>query len=238
MPSIFQKFIRGAAETGSKLYFDQAMQEMQSDLISKRDKTLEGYKQEAAKTRFKREKELLGLKTKEKTTPNITNVRALVTSGLVPDEKSAWDLLLGKKQDLEGTLFSAMHKNQLASDVRAGEPGHVDAVNMYKFAIEKAVELKNLRRGIVTPEIIPELELETKPKLEPERGFIPSFTGAPGLIPTDAKPGSEPERGFVPSFTGAPILAPKEPQTQSEFDALPSGALYIDPDDGKTYRKP
>lgn len=28
------------------------------------------------------------------------------------------------------------------------------------------------------------------------------------------------------------------PQTQAEFDALPAGAEYIDPDDGKLYRKP
>lgn len=28
------------------------------------------------------------------------------------------------------------------------------------------------------------------------------------------------------------------PQTQADFDALPSGTIYIDPDDGKKYRKP
>lgn len=28
------------------------------------------------------------------------------------------------------------------------------------------------------------------------------------------------------------------PETQQEFDALPSGAIYIDPEDGKKYRKP
>lgn len=28
-----------------------------------------------------------------------------------------------------------------------------------------------------------------------------------------------------------------QPQTQEEFDALPAGTLFIDPDDGKTYRK-
>jgi hypothetical protein len=28
------------------------------------------------------------------------------------------------------------------------------------------------------------------------------------------------------------------PQTQADFDALESGELYIDPDDGQTYRKP
>lgn len=28
------------------------------------------------------------------------------------------------------------------------------------------------------------------------------------------------------------------PQTQADFDALPAGSLYVDPDDGQTYRKP
>ena len=31
---------------------------------------------------------------------------------------------------------------------------------------------------------------------------------------------------------------PAKPTSQAEFDALPSGSLYIDPDDGMTYRKP
>lgn len=30
----------------------------------------------------------------------------------------------------------------------------------------------------------------------------------------------------------------QSPQSQEEYDSLPSGALFIDPDDGKTYRKP
>jgi len=32
--------------------------------------------------------------------------------------------------------------------------------------------------------------------------------------------------------------APATPKTDDEYNALPSGALFIDPDDGKTYRKP
>ena len=31
---------------------------------------------------------------------------------------------------------------------------------------------------------------------------------------------------------------PPMPKTDAEFAALPSGTKYIDPDDGKTYRKP
>lgn len=42
---------------------------------------------------------------------------------------------------------------------------------------------------------------------------------------------------------GAPPAAPKppttaRPQSEAEYNALPSGAMFIDPDDGKTYRKP
>lgn len=43
-----------------------------------------------------------------------------------------------------------------------------------------------------------------------------------------------------PESTGSPA-APDEvaqPQTQQEYDALPSGAMFVDPDDGQTYRKP
>jgi hypothetical protein len=32
--------------------------------------------------------------------------------------------------------------------------------------------------------------------------------------------------------------APAQPQTEADYNALPSGSLFIDPDDGKTYRKP
>lgn len=31
---------------------------------------------------------------------------------------------------------------------------------------------------------------------------------------------------------------PAKPRTQAEYDALPKGAIFVDPDDGKTYRKP
>ncbi len=31
---------------------------------------------------------------------------------------------------------------------------------------------------------------------------------------------------------------PAKPRSQAEYDALPKGAIFVDPDDGKTYRKP
>lgn len=45
--------------------------------------------------------------------------------------------------------------------------------------------------------------------------------------------GSGGGRPQQPSATG-----PARPQTEADFAKLPSGTLYIDPDDGKTYKKP
>ena len=43
----------------------------------------------------------------------------------------------------------------------------------------------------------------------------------------------QPTFGGTSQSTGVPTIS-----TQSEFDALPSGAEYIDPGDGLKYRKP
>ena len=40
----------------------------------------------------------------------------------------------------------------------------------------------------------------------------------------------------MPEFD-SPLQDTASPQTQEDFDAIPSGGLYIDPDDGQTYRK-
>lgn len=58
-------------------------------------------------------------------------------------------------------------------------------------------------------------------------GPPPGFTGAVGA--STAAPDSAAQ-------TGQAAIA--RPETQQEFDALPSGAIYLDPEDGKRYRKP
>ena len=47
----------------------------------------------------------------------------------------------------------------------------------------------------------------------------------------------ETEGKTPPSFLGAEEPQMAEPKTQAEFDALPAGTLFRDPDDGKVYRK-
>lgn len=41
----------------------------------------------------------------------------------------------------------------------------------------------------------------------------------------------------TPSITGSTTANPAKPVTQADFDKLPVGAVYVDPDDGKLYRK-
>ena len=42
----------------------------------------------------------------------------------------------------------------------------------------------------------------------------------------------------APKANMQPMQGVSQPQSQAEYDALPSGAVFIDPDDGKQYRKP
>jgi hypothetical protein len=49
-----------------------------------------------------------------------------------------------------------------------------------------------------------------------------------------AAPGVQPQGGQSP----VPAQNAARPSTEADYNALPSGALFIDPDDGKTYRKP
>lgn len=55
---------------------------------------------------------------------------------------------------------------------------------------------------------------------------------------TKSRLGNAYNQTYQGSAGGQSPLAAHAPQTQAEYDALPSGAVYTDPDDGKTYRKP
>lgn len=65
------------------------------------------------------------------------------------------------------------------------------------------------------------------------------------MIPRDTMPDAQPAAPEQPQLQGRrsgrsdlrkPAIA--SPQTDADYNALPSGAVYIDPDDGKHYRKP
>lgn len=59
-------------------------------------------------------------------------------------------------------------------------------------------------------------------------------------VPVEERTATEPQPGRrrAPQQGGQQTQQAASPTTQAEYDALPSGALFVDPDDGKTYRKP
>jgi hypothetical protein len=60
----------------------------------------------------------------------------------------------------------------------------------------------------------------------------------PGSPQASELPEASEPRGLLDQQPQQPSAGqPARPTTQQEFDALPVGALYIDPDDGRTYRK-
>jgi len=77
----------------------------------------------------------------------------------------------------------------------------------------------------------PQADLGQLPGQGPLSSYAPQAAApAPLMIAAGSNPHA---RSAASSAKG-----PARPQTEAEFKLLPSGALFIDPDDGKTYRKP
>lgn len=86
---------------------------------------------------------------------------------------------------------------------------------------KRATALLALRSGLGTAEIVAAAN-------EASLGLDQPTAAAQGQVtPVVNSPATEPVPG-----------EPARPTSDAEYDALPSGALFIDPDDGQTYRKP
>lgn len=85
--------------------------------------------------------------------------------------------------------------------------------------------------------------------VETTRIFKPAIPGTPAEVITTKRkihPGEalnaavkSPQNPLMaaPGLIGPPAPGAAKPTTKEEYDALPAGSLYIDPDDGKTHRK-
>lgn len=87
------------------------------------------------------------------------------------------------------------------------------------------------------------LDREAPPKPEVKVGQLGDITvsqptGGGGVQVTNYGPDMKVKGSVTVPAPGAAPAAIATPKTQAEFDKLPSGALYIDPQDGKKYRKP
>jgi hypothetical protein len=99
---------------------------------------------------------------------------------------------------------------------------------------KRATALLGLRSGLGTAEIVAASN-------EAALGLPDPAVEAAGLEASQP----DPAPAAPVTVTGAPASAPissggepAKPMSQADYDAIPSGGLFVDPDDGQTYRKP
>jgi hypothetical protein len=67
-------------------------------------------------------------------------------------------------------------------------------------------------------------------------GLMPDTTPTP-VVPRPTASGAAKTRPPLSSFLTGDPAGPATPATQADFDALPSGAFFVNPADGRTYKK-
>jgi len=139
---------------------------------------------------------------------------------------------------------------------KPGKPGSDAGARKYEMAVQSIMglgapqaEAEQLANGLLSGSI------KFNPNATAANGELGAFvdmTGRP--IQTSFAPKEEEStkdnRGFLARLFGfgearasAPqgagtVESPYMPQTDAEYDAMPSGKVYLDPDDGQPYRKP
>ena len=92
-----------------------------------------------------------------------------------------------------------------------------------------------------TPAIIEQKRVARERAMDALEAGIPSQMIAvleeKGLLP-EVLSSANPEVAAEAASSSSEAGEPAKPQSQADYDAIPSGGLFIDPDDGQTYRKP
>jgi len=268
MAGFLQKLGLGFAQAGAKIYADQHMQEMQADLIAKRDETLhrnklEYHAQKAETEKAEAEKiataKLTAAEQKErqkKLTPefrkkeieaekaslqleSIKKVREAAESGdedaykkAILAYNTAHGKELGRKGKLTGIASNAkslvdagLEPDMQAAYAKLKSDKSFSRVVALATAMEREQALRFLQPG--DPGYTPFVDFLTKAQ-DTMSAMYPDT-----VAPTAAPAVTAPIEPIEPSIGGAPTV-----DSQSEYDALPSGSYYIDASDGKRYRKP
>lgn len=134
--------------------------------------------------------------------------------------------------------------DRLQRKVESGKATDADKKNL--AAVEARVRELGVKAGVFAEEADPKVDPKTGKPMRADPSTLPA--AVPGSMteqertrkgygitaegPTSATPAPVATTGPA---AAAPTLA--QPKTQAEFDALPSGAKYINPKDGKTYTK-
>ena len=221
------KFAKGVSDVA----VPAALEQHRANILAKRDSVLQGFEmqQQTMQQEFtKGENDRQRTLTREENKAD-RDARASefgVTTGIRQEE-------LGMERQKLDTVLAAAEQALKKGDIELKQLQQVQ--NLHDIAIDPDVDPAERQRAI---DALDTLKDETGKfsavyfdKLD-ESGYP---TGGRDTFIMNNRSGTlNDPRGAIGLATGQPA----NPQTDEEYNALPSGALFIDPEDGKTYRKP
>jgi len=262
MASFLQKFIRGGAEMGGKLFADQAREQMRADIMAKRDQvlnenrlSLEQQRQEFSTAQhqeimaqkeqhFQREQESPRAKAEGialSSAENLQSLKEQYASAETDAERADIAKLMAAEQGkpMENVVGSGSGPTAAQKEARV-----LAQLDEFKDEAEALKFLKS-KEGNMTRELFKAMQAKQENDLispdDPNYLTLEQMlTKAREISKSkpanpDTKTSVSPKDGGNEHFntTNNPSVS-----TQEEFDKLESGALYFDVFDGKSYRKP
>lgn len=248
MPSFLAKFARGAATAGATLYADKYQQDIRADILAKRDAVLQTNRAQAETSR--RTFELDKIEAKAKVTAaspqtkiaEINLAKAEKLEGLqkkYSESKSSKEkleivknIMVTNNRPVEGITSGAIKPTAGQKDVKA-----MVAAGVFDTDAEAWKFLKGGSKNLVVPifkALMAQQEAAfTQPDDKGYKDLKTMLTEARELAKGEAAPVVTPPPPPPPPPADVPTI-----DSQSDYDSLPSGTVYIDKSDGKRYRKP
>lgn len=149
-------------------------------------------------------------------TPFVDWYKGLLAGGAVPGAKPSVTDMRSQAQNERAGSANEWFNNPAN---KSGTAKWKDPVSGLEYSWREMRDVKEGIRGALTT------KQEELAKVFATRATAPAAT-APAAPAAQQLPRAQAEGG------------PARPKTQEEYNALPKGATFIDPEDGKTYRKP
>lgn len=256
MAGFLSKFVRGASTAGATLYADQHRQQIQADILAKRDQVLQDNRTKAEASRRVFETEQSTAKAQAKAESPQTKIaeinlqKAEKLQGLqkrYSEAKSSKEkldivknIMVTNNKPIESVTSSAIKPTAGMKDVKA-----MVKAGVFKNDAEAWKFLKGGSKNLVVPifKALNEAQEYLEPGDEGYKDIKTLLSEAKQLARGDTE---APTPTHTPTPTPEPV-SPLEAETpanvptidsQSDYDTLPSGSAYIDKADGKRYRKP
>lgn len=229
MPSFLSKFVRGVATEGAELYADKARVQLRDKLMAERDAVLQ-------ENRMSVQKQQQAYQSGEADKINLRREEAATTATTAQTE--AAELKATAKVTEAETKFG-YDKELAGMRGTSGAKTPADVLKVKALVASGRVETEADAWDLVLNNVaIPAKDIFKVLADSQVDGFTGEKLkeGDKGYMTTEDM--TKEAKRIASGKEKKPDAGIPKPTTQADFDALKSGDIYIDPDDGKKYRKP